>query len=484
LKVMRTFVFLLIAGCILSVMSCGYVVETDLLSPADVGAFTRKTWTFNVPGEYTADAGIQIAGGTALLSSDFFDTGWLYRMPLLVDNGSNPSSLSGYQVRLALDGTEVDFWNGVESDGRSIRIADEDGVTLIDHFVDSFDYGGMSAVLYAEVPAIPGSSTKTLYLYFGNTSATSTSSGTGTFFFYDDFEAGDLGWQTYASGSVEVISDSGNLVLRKFLNSDPNGGYRTFSSSIGSFEALFRTKRFNFDGGGANRYALEDASFDGYGTQLNNFDASSTTLIEERAGGSATTLGTTLSLSLVSNQWYTLVLRRFGSDLELDIFDESGSPLGSLSRSDGSVSSFDRFIVHGGYEFYTDDIRVRKYSSPDPSLSTGALEKTFLSSGPVVEPNQGQVYEELIGFSHILGTGNQGTVVYQVSNNGLDWYWWNGSGWSAASSLAEANNVSVVNGNISQFVEQVGTGTFYFRAFLLSDGSQRTYLDAVELQYR
>ena len=102
----------------------------------------------------------------------------------------------------------------------------------------------------------------------------------------------------------------------------------------------------------------------------------------------------------------------------------------------------------------------------------------------IIFVNQGQVYEELIGFSHILGTGNQGTVVYQVSNNGLDWYWWNGSGWSAASSLAEAINVSVVNGNISQFVEQVGTGTFYFRAFLLSDGSQRTYLDAVELQYR
>jgi len=481
---MKIFVSLLMTGCILSAMSCGYVVETDLLSPADVGAFTRKTWTFDAPGEYTADSGIQIAGGTASLYSDFFDTGWTYRIPLLVDNVTNPSALSGYQVRLVLDGAEVDFWNGVESDGRSVRIADEDGVTLIDHFVDSFDYGGMSAVLYAEVPAIPGSGAKTLYLYFGNTSAASTSSGAGTFFFYDDFEAGDLGWQTYASGSVEVTSDSGNPVLRKFSNSDPNGGYRTFSSSIGSFEALFRTKRVNDDGGGANRYALEDASFGGYGPQLNNFDAASIMLIEERTAGSAATLGTDLSLSLVSNQWYTLVLRRFGSELELDIFDDSGSLLGSLSRSDGSVSSFDRFVVHGGFEFYTDDIRVRKYSSPDPSLSTGALETTFPSSGPAVGPNQGQVYEELIGFSHVLGTGNQGTVVYQISNNGLDWYWWDGSVWSAASSSAEANAVSVVNDHVSRFVEQAGTGTFHFRAFLLSDGSQRTNLDAVELQYR
>jgi hypothetical protein len=247
-----------------------------------------------------------------------------------------------------LDSSEVDLWNWIEPDGRSIRVADEDGSTLIEHSLDSFDYGGRSAVIYAKVPAIPGSGTKAAYLYFGNTSAASTSSGSGTFLFYDDFEGGDLGWQTYASGSVAVVSDCGNMVLRKFANSDANGGYRTFSSPVASFEALFRTKRVDFTGGGANRYALEDGAFNGYGPQVNNFDASSIMLIEERSGGSASSLTTNLSLSLSSNQWYTVALRRFGSNIELDLFDSSGSQLGSQSASDGTVSSFDRFVVHGG----------------------------------------------------------------------------------------------------------------------------------------
>jgi hypothetical protein len=479
---MKRFITLICAALLL-LPACGYLLETDLLSPLDVGGELVRRWDFDSGADYTYDSGIAVTGGVAKLVSEFFDTNWLYRVSLVVNNDGNPSTLTQYQARVVLDSAAVDFWNGIESDGRSIRFTDSDGSTLLDFFVDDFDYAGEAALMYVEIPSIPASSSTYLYLYYGNASSSSLSSGPNTFIFYDDFESGDLGWQTYLSGSVAVIDDGGNGVLRKFNQSDANGGYRTFADSVGSFEALFSTKRVNFNGGGANRYALSDASMSGYGPQLNGFDASSTMLIEERNSGTASTISSTGSLSLLSDVWYTLSLRHESGNLDLAIYDAAGTELGSASAADSTVSSFDRFVVHGGYEFYTDDIRIRKYSSPDPSVSTGLLETTLPSNGPSISPNSGPSYTQLLGFDHTTGASHQGIVTYQLSNDGLSWYWWNGSLWSFAGDASDSNDIATVDEHIAQFVTDVGTGVFHFRAYLLSDGAQPVELESVELLY-
>jgi hypothetical protein len=116
-------------------------------------------------------------------------------------------------------------------------------------------------------------------------------------------------------------------------------------------------------------------SENGYGPSITNFDASVTLLIEERVGGSATTLDTdSTPPSLSSNTWYTLILRRSGSVLNLQLYDDSWSLIDSVSSSDASVISFTRFAVRGGFEFWTDDIRLRTYRSSDPSVTFGAIQ--------------------------------------------------------------------------------------------------------------
>jgi hypothetical protein len=468
----------------LLIPSCGYVLESDLLSPLDVGGQLVQQWNFDNDAAYSYDVGITVAGGSASLVSGFFDINWSYRLPLSVNNSGNPSLLNQYQVKVVLDNSVTDFWNDIESDGRSIRMTDDDGSTLLDYFVDDFDYGGERSELYVEIPSIPASAFKTIYLYYGNSSTTSFSNGAATFLFYDDFESGDLGWQTYLSGSVAVVDDGGNGVLRKFNQSDANGGYRTFPASTGSFETLFRTKRVNFSGGGANRYAVSNSSISGYGPQLNSFDGSSTMLIEERNSGTAATISSTSSLSLSSNVWYTLSLRYHTGNIELAIYDAGGTQIDAISTTDGTVSSFDRFVVHGGYEFYTDDIRVRQYTSPDPSVNAGTVETTFSTSGPAISPTTGPAYSELLGFNHSTGASNQGMITYQISNDGVSWYWWNGSAWTPVSGPTDSNDIATVNDYVYQFVSDVGTGSFFFRAFFLSDGAQAVQLDGVELLYR
>ena len=90
----------------------------------------------------------------------------------------------------------------------------------------------------------------------------------------------------------------------------------------------------------------------------------------------------------------------------------------------------------------------------------------------------------LSSFSETLGAGNEGSIKYQISNNGTNWYYWNGSNWVAATAgYDHSNTAAEVNTNCGQFDDDVGGGDFYFKAFLHSDGTQAVELDEVTLGY-
>jgi hypothetical protein len=56
-------------------------------------------------------------------------------------------------------------------------------------------------------------------------------------------------------------------------------------------------------------------------------------------------------------------------------------------------------------------------------------------------------------------------------------------GWITASGASETNRADEVHANIAQFVTDVGTGTFFFKAYLISNGTQEVQLDSVEVGY-
>ena len=44
-------------------------------------------------------------------------------------------------------------------------------------------------------------------------------------------------------------------------------------------------------------------------------------------------------------------------------------PSASVSATDTTYMSFDRVVVRGGYPYYVDQLRIRKYAEPEPSAS-------------------------------------------------------------------------------------------------------------------
>ncbi len=123
---------------------------------------------------------------SAFAQTGWLDSAWAYRSQVTVNNpgASMPINL---QVRVALDGS-FDFAK-VQSNGADLRVTDADGLTLLPFWIEKWSPSSTSATIWVNVPSIPATG-QTLYFYYGNPSATSSSSGNATFDFFDDFDTG------------------------------------------------------------------------------------------------------------------------------------------------------------------------------------------------------------------------------------------------------------------------------------------------------
>jgi N-acetylneuraminic acid mutarotase len=142
-------------------------------------------------------------------------TPWLNRLPVTVSN-SLATVLTDYQVKITLSTSNFNFALA-NTDGSDIRITDSDGTTLLGYWIESWS-AGTAAVIWVKVPTIPSSGTSTLYLYYGNTSATtSTSNGRSTFRFFDDFESWNVTphpsyWQDLSSSAPLPTPSADNTI--------------------------------------------------------------------------------------------------------------------------------------------------------------------------------------------------------------------------------------------------------------------------------
>jgi len=132
---------------------------------------STKSWSFSSSSDYMFDSSkIQIGSGIAQLKTpdDWYNSDWKYRKEITIDNTSNSSALTDYQVKIALINTNFDF-SKAKSDGLDIRFTDSDGTTSLDYWIEDYDSVGETATIWPKVPSIPALSTKTIYLYYGNT---------------------------------------------------------------------------------------------------------------------------------------------------------------------------------------------------------------------------------------------------------------------------------------------------------------------------
>jgi len=146
-------------------------------------------------------------------------SGWPYRVPVYVNNTLNGSTLHDFQVEIVINTQNLISGGKMRSDCGDIRFESKTG-TALNYWIDSTTINSSNTVIWVKVNSISASATDSFYLYYGNPSATSTSSGASTFLLFDGFDSSALNTNLWSYCTTEPTESNGQLSFN--LNSAPD----------------------------------------------------------------------------------------------------------------------------------------------------------------------------------------------------------------------------------------------------------------------
>jgi hypothetical protein len=310
-------------------------------------------------------------------SGSWFPSAWQYRKSHVIQ-GSTAGAQTNYQMKIIVhygSGTDSGgdvYLNGhCRTDFGDVRFTSSDGTTLIDYWMETYTASD-KAIFWVEVPSIPASpDTATIYIYYGNSGATTTSNGADTFLLFDDASADNTAsWSKYNVNTFSWLSPGNGY--RVYLNNARGYIYRSLShDNVRMYADIYLVSkdpelmaRGGNIGGSVSIYVFGN-------------DPPSGRRIDKAVSGSWTQIASGSSSTLyTANAWNWAEVTLYGGSLAF-----TANNGGTISVSDSSISSGSQ-IGFGGYgdssnptEFYIKNIRVGKYVSPEPSHGSWGSEE-------------------------------------------------------------------------------------------------------------
>jgi len=161
-----------------------------------------------------------------------------------VIEGSSAGAVTDYQIRVVVhygvgaDSGEDVYLNGhCRTDFGDVRFTDSDGITELPYWMEE-KVDGDYAIFWVKVPSIPASpDSTTIYIYYGNPSATTTSSLVDTM---ELLEIGELSWEqpdrdTWFSQNFQYAMKDPIVIM---LNDMTNAGAEEFSIRLRNITSI------------------------------------------------------------------------------------------------------------------------------------------------------------------------------------------------------------------------------------------------------
>lgn len=421
----------------------------------------NKQYPYDVAGNYTFDVGkIEVVGGVAKLRNGFWEEetrqGGSYVRATVVYNGKIYVSIGNTNTIIKefddITKTWVDSFGNLEPNSASTNHMQV--------------YNGK---LYIGVPVYDVSTTSwTTYLYeFDGTSWTKGISFSGS---------NNLGFEIFNSNLLIEAANATYLYDGATLSSSLGFAVKDGDSIVNNGILYFRDGSAGF------------SSYDGF--NVNNI------------GG---VLGQMSAIEAFNGNIYV-------ADINDRFYKYSGTTLDYISATPGTVYNmvvFNNFLymTAGGLYKY-DEVSITGVSTGytyDSNLTKGllfnsklywfesgfnadkmvSLELGYSFNKPTVEISTLYAPGDSISwdlFSEILGTGNQGTIGYNLyKGDKTNKYYWNGTAWAIGGSSSNYNSAATISANISSF-DTIPTSIGYI-AYLISDGLQAVELDSNTIAY-
>jgi hypothetical protein len=362
------------------------------------GAFPPDTFSYNLtnlsPGTTYYFRAKAYSDATGWIYGNELSFGWLVGWSYRKSHVINPSSGAGtnYQVKITAhygsgsdSGADVYLNGKCRTDFGDIRFTLSDGTTLLDYWMES-KVDGDYAVFWVEVADDLSTNPVTIYIYYGNPNATTTSNGANTFLFFDDFNV-DLSKWTVRSGTWTLTTDSGYSVLESDIIDNAQivtSGFTILNCRIKARFRLNVVNTPNFFGVMARTPDSNNYYYEQYGSPYTNPSHQ----IYKCINGTHTLL-TYVSLTSDTNYHISEFLL-YGTNLKayldgayaLSVTDSSLQSTAPVGLRHGSSTS-----PQSDAYFFVDWFFVSKYVSPEPSHGSWGSEETVAVAEAIVAKN-------------------------------------------------------------------------------------------------
>ena len=309
-------------------------------------------------------------------STNWWDDDWTSRRPVNLFVGSGATT-SDYQVLLNIS---YDYRMNMDfSDLRFIKY--QDNITEYPHWIENKTDGERAYVwVRIDTSVIPQNDTH-MWMYFGNSLATSMSDGDQTFYFFDSFEGVSLDVDWHADANDYSVTDN------------------TLRIGIGSVTTTFPLSVDMGDGyvlEGRVKYHTMDATYSGVlaaqssqYTEINNNGANAANLIHrppssfdlERltARGSSTGFdcGSSSLFTTKNDVWYLLTAKFYSGGVKIYNNRTTEWPYGCGWVKDIDYISLGAYQGSASYDIQDtsyDWVLIRKYAAIEPEQYIGDLE--------------------------------------------------------------------------------------------------------------
>jgi len=305
-------------------------------------------------------------------------SGWQYRKSHVINPAAGAGA--GYQKRITVYyGSGSDSGENVYLSGKcrldfgDIRFTKSDGETQLAYWMES-KVDGDYARFWVKIEDDLSSDPTTIYIYYGNPSATTTSDGAATFLFFDHFDTLNLDvWERTNTGGSSSVADSiltvlgGTGISKENLASKDPYSFQTNTALRGLFwfDPVGAASGISSVGYNSNRTSQLLA-------KGNLFHVSGSTPTSTVAAGNESS-SESASISYTLGSFRIFEIRRKGASTS---FLEEDILLTTLNK-DASVLRYILFEARDGRAVKADWILIRKYVDPEPSDGAWGSEESL-----------------------------------------------------------------------------------------------------------
>lgn len=313
----------------------------------------------------------------AAVEAGWYNDGWMYRQTITITNGG--SAQTDFQIEITDDTAALVTAGKLQSDCDDIRLTDINGNVLY-HWIEDDTCNTVTTNIWTKLASIPTTAT-TLYMYYGNPSATNVESGSNIFMFFDDFEDANFTAATWTGTGTGFTVIGGQLYHSNTL--EPTNSFPTYTiNNSSSFnDGIIHSKMKPTSCGSSYGKSLVARYTDDNNLYIAGLEAwgpADQTHIGKRVAGTWTNLDKDV-LACSTSTWYDLEWSISGTSQTL-IANAITSVATDSSFSSGNVgvSVDNKETATGAYWEY---FFVRKYTATEPVAGSPASEEK--GSGPV-----------------------------------------------------------------------------------------------------